>query len=905
MKTLFAGAFCTLFAVLLSAGITPQRLRCEYRSNPMGMDEEQPRLEWVNMASPGERGQRQTAWQVQVIADGGKWGAADAAWNSGKVASPESVQIVYGGAPLQPRMRYLWRVRVWDRDGHASPWSATAFFETGMLGRAWQARWIGAPWQDEDGKKDADAAPLLRTGFELPADIVQARAYVTGLGYFELYVNGHRVGDDVLTPAQSDYGRREAIRVGHPIDPVFSGHRVFYLTYDVTPLLKPGANAVGAMLGNGWYNRDDGREGQLGFGAPRMILELRVKCADGSERVVATDGRWKAAKGPVVFNRIYQGEHYDARREQPGWSCAGFDDRSWSPAALRKEPGGCLQAQPAACDRVMEVIKPVSITKLGEGRYRLSFPEEIAGWLRFRVRGAAGQKIDVRWFAQDTTGKQDYNGKNSYTLRGGGEETYAPHFTWFVFKDVELEGWPGELKADQVRAEAVYTGVETTGRFACSNPLFEKIDRLYWRSQTDNLHGVLSSDCPHRERLGYTGDGQASCVTAIHHFDLAAFYTKWVQDYFDAQHPVSGYVTDTAPFEGGGGGPAWGAACILVPWQVYLHYGDRRILERHYAGMKHFLLWMYSLTAPDGTLFCKLPDGKDTFWLNLGDWCAPDKKQPPRDLVHTFYLWRCTDLMARTARALGLEGDACTYQVLADRTAAAFHAKFYNAQTGSYGPVGGDVFALAMGVSADRLSKVRAALAANLAANGDHLDTGIFGTGFLFDVLCDNGMNELAYRVMNQRTRPSYGWWIEQGWTTTSEYWEGVGSRNHPMFGGGLAWYYRRLAGLEADEAAPGYRHLLIRPRPAGDLAHVEYATRTPYGEASVSWRKSGGTFALEAVVPVGATARVTLPCWTAARATEGGRPLTEARGVAVRGQGEGVLTVEIGSGVYAFSVRE
>ena len=892
-------------ACACSASLSPARLRCEYRESPLGMDEPEPRFEWVNQAEPHERGQCQTAWQVQVASTVKALGGRGEAWDSGKVASPESIQVAYRGRPLQPCLRYWWRVRVWDRDGKGSAWSRPAFFETGLLGRPWQASWIGAPWQDEDGKKDAEAAPLLRKAFDLPQEVVQARAYVTGVGYYELYVNGKRVGDDVLTPSQTDYGKRASIKVVHPVDPVFSGHRVLYQTYDVTALLKAGPNAVGAMLGNGWYNRHDGREGQLGYGAPRFLLQLHVRLAGGAERVIVSDGTWKASKGPVVFNGLYAGEHYDARLEQPGWCAAGFDDGAWLLAAPRKAPGGVLQAQSAPADRVMEVVKPTSLTKLGDGRYKLVFPEEIAGWLRLRVKGQAGQKVEVRWIAQDTVGKQDYNGKNSYTLRGGAEETYAPRFTWFVFKEAELTGWPGELSTDQVQAEAVYTSVETTGRFRCSNALFEKINRLYWRSQTDNLHGALSSDCPHRERLGYTGDGQASCVTAIHNFDLAAFYTKWVQDFFDAQHPVSGYVTDTAPFEGGGGGPAWGAACILVPWQVYLHYGDRRMLERHYAGMKHFLQWMYAQSSADGTLFSKLPDGKDTFWLNLGDWCAPDKKQPPRDLVHTFYLWRCTDFMARIADALGLEGDACTYRALAGKTAAAFHAKFYDAKKGSYGPVGGDVFALAMGVPQERLGRVRGALAATLAAGGGHLDTGIFGTGFLFETLCDSGLNELAYAALDKRTRPSYGWWIEQGWTTTGEYWEGASSRNHPMFGGGLSWFYRRLAGFEADEAAPGYRRILIQPRVAGGATEASYATRTPYGEASATWLKKEGCLTLDTVIPVGSAACVTLPVSPTSRVEESGLPLAQAKGVTVTGRGGSWLRLETGSGPYKFVVRE
>jgi alpha-L-rhamnosidase len=894
-----------LSASTASATLMPTLLHCEYRVNPLGMDEPAPRLEWVNQSAAHERGERQTAWQVQVATSPMRLEQGPDLWESGKQLSDASTQIAYAGKPLQPRQCCYWRVRVWDKGGRESAWSNVATFETGQMGLPWQAQWIGAPWQEEDGKKDADAAPLLRKSFELPEDIVQARAYVTGLGFYELYLNGQKVGDDVLTPAQTDYGKRERIKVIHPVDPVFSGYRVLYQTYDVTALLKKGGNAVGAMLGNGWYNRNDGHEGELGYGAARFLLELHVRLRDGSERVICSDGTWKALKGPVTFNWMFAGEHYDARLEQPGWCAPTFDDRAWQTVALRKAPGGVLQAQGAPTDRVMEIIKPVSITKLGDKHYKLSFPEEISGWLRIRVKGSAGQKVEMRWLAQDTQGKQDYNGKNSYTLKGDGEEIYAPRFTWFVFKNVELIGWPGELTPESVQAEAVYTSVETTGKFACSNPLFEKINRLYWRSQTDNLHGALSSDCPHRERLGYTGDGQASCVTALHTFDLASFYTKWVQDYFDAQHPVTGYVPDTAPFEGGGGGPAWGAACILVPWQVYLHYGDRRILEQHYAGMKRFLAWMHSQKGPDGILFCKLPDGKDTFWLNLGDWCAPGKKQPPRDLVHTFYLWRCTDFMARIATALGMKDDASKYAAMAQKTAEAFHQKFYDSGKGSYGPVGGDVFALVMGVPSERLAPVRKALAANMQANNGHLDTGIFGTGFLFETLCDHGLNELAYRALDKRTQPSFGWWLEQGLTTTGEEWDGTNSRNHPMFGGGLSWLYRRLAGVETEEAAPGFRRIRIQPRLLDGISHASYATRTPYGELSVAWEKQAGNLTLKIIVPVGSTACVTLPAALSAKVEESGTPLAQAAGVKLLSRTADALSFETGSGVYHVVVRD
>jgi alpha-L-rhamnosidase len=317
--------------------------------------------------------------------------------------------------------------------------------------------------------------------------------------------------------------------------------------------------------------------------------------------------------------------------------------------------------------------------------------------------------------------------------------------------------------------------------------------------------------------------------------------------------------------------------------------------------MKHYLSWMHAQAGADGILFCKLPDGKDTFWLNLGDWCAPDKKQPPRDLVHTFYLWRCTDFMARIATALGKGGDACTYRMLAEKTAAAFHAKFYDAEKGTYGPVGGDVFALVMGVPQERLARVRQALANNMEANGGHLDTGIFGTSFLFETLCDQGLNEAAYRAMDKRTRPGFGWWVEQGWTTTSEYWEGGGSRNHPMFGGGLSWLYRRLAGLQADESAPGYRRLIVRPYPVGDVTRASYATRTPYGEASAAWERSGPGMTLQLEIPVGSTARVLLPAF--GKVMESGVPVGQSPDVKVIRRTDDVQELETGSGHYTFAV--
>lgn len=446
-------------------------------------------------------------------------------------------------------------------------------------------------------------------------------------------------------------------------------------------------------------------------------------------------------------------------------------------------------------------------------------------------------------------------------MKGEGPEDYATRFTWYVFREVELSGWPGELHPGQLTAEAVYSDVETTGGFACSNPLLNRIDRIWWRTQLDNMHGAVASDCPHRERSAYTGDGQTVCATVMHRFDAAAFYSKWIGDILAAQNPDTGYVPNGAPWQPGcGGGVAWGAAICIMPWEFYLHYGDRDMLARNLDGMKGYVDYLDGWADADGVIYARAPHGREpVYWMNLGDWCPPGKL-PSDTLVHTFYYWRCADIAARTARVLGDSAGAQRYGALAERVRRAFHGRFYDPGTGSYGPFGGDVFALYMGVPPERYPRVCAALRDNIRRNGGHLDTGIYGTQFLLEVLCDNGMNDLAYGIMTKRTFPSFGHWVEQGATTMWEQWDGGNSHCHPMFGACLTWLYRRVAGMESDPERPGYRHIVFRPRPVGDLTWARYAQLTSRGEASVRWERTAGGFMLEADIPAGSTATVWVP---------------------------------------------
>ncbi len=895
-----------------SAGLYPDRLTCEYLRNPMVVDILKPRLSWINIASGNERGQVQTAWEIRIAGNKENLlaGISDL-WNSGKVFSDQSVNIPYEGKPLTSRQDCWWQVRVWDRKGKVSDWSQPAFWSMGMLKAGdWKAQWIGAPWQDElplpkpmapkriGSKPDKlpPPAPLLRKSFTIDKDVASARAYVTGLGFFELYFNDEKVSDDVLVPNISLYSRRKNLRpIGVMIRNNFREYRVFYLSYDIKNLLKPGENVIGVLLGNGFYN--PASYWCEGYGSPRFLGQIHITYTDGSEQVILSDQSWKASKSPIVSDLMYDGEHYDARLEQPGWCTPGFNDSGWENVVIRKSPEGKLKAHMSPTDRVMERFSPVRLEQLGQGHYKVDFGQEISGWLHLlNVSGEAGHRIEIKYVCESP------NGDNSFTLKGGGPESYAARFTWFVFREVEIINWPGELKPEQLEAEAVYTNVETTGKFECSNSLFNTINKIWWRSQTDNMHNGIASDCPHRERSPYTGDGQVSCVTVMHNFDSRSFYTKWIQDILGAQNPETGYVPNGAPWQPGcGGGVAWGAAINIMPWEFYLHYGDIDMLRNNYEGMKGYIKYMLTWTDEDGIMFSQAPDRqKPNQWLNLGDWCAPGKL-PPDNMVHTFYLWRCSDLTAKAARALGRTTEAEEYNKLAESTKKSFQQKFFDEEKGSYGPNGGNIFALKMGVPDQQKALVISALKADIAANKGHIDTGIFGTQFFFEVLSDYGLHELAYEVMNQRTKPGFGWWIGQGATTTWEQWDGGGSRNHPMFGGGIVWFYRKLAGINTDENKPGYRHIIFKPQPAGDIAFVSYSGLTPYGPAEITWNKDSGKFTMKITVPVGSTATVYVPASKTGGITESGRKIRKPGPVTYLGTEDGYVIYKVESGNYRF----
>jgi alpha-L-rhamnosidase len=912
MRNLLAAALLSIVAASSVAGIAPSQLRCEYLINPAVVDVTNPRLSWVNIADPRDRGQIQTAWEIRVASSRQLLEKADL-WNSGKVSSDQSFNIRYAGKTLSSRQDCWWQVRTWDRNGKPSIWSEPAYWGMGLLDASeWKAQWIGAPWQGEEAlpkptrgqqtqpRPMPPPAPLLRKAFPISKQIASAKAFVTGLGFFEFYVNGKKVGDDVMVPNVTAYAKRPGLENNYiSLPDNFKEYRVMYLAYDIKALLTPGANAVGAILGNGFYNAPI--NWTQSYGSPRFFGQIYITYTDGTEEVIVSDQTWKASRSPIVMDLVYDGEHYDARLEQPDWSTAVFDDTKWEAAAIRKTPEGKMKAHMSPTDKVMESLAPIKIESLGGNKYAVDFGQEISGWLRIQaVQGEAGRKIDFKYICESPVGA------NTYTMKGGGPESYASRFTWFVFRKVEISNWPGELKAEQLRAEAVYSDVATTGKFETSNSLFNNINKIWWRSQTDNMHGGIASDCPHRERSPYTGDGQVACVTVIHNFDARAFYTKWIQDILGAQNPETGYVPNGAPWQPGcGGGVAWGAAMQIMPWEFYLHYGDVDMLSNNYDGMKGYIRYMLTWTNDAGIMFSQAPSpAKPNQWLNLGDW-APAFELPQQDMVHTFYLWRCADITAQTARVLGKNSEEYEYALLAERTKAAFQKKFYDPEKGTYGPFGGNIFALKMGVPPNQFPRVIAALRSDIAARGGHLDTGIFGTQFFFEVLSENGMHDLAFEAMNKKTQPSYGWWLEQGATTTWEHWNGNASRNHPMFGGGIVWFYRVLAGMNIDPSRPGYKHIVFKPQPAGNVTSTSYFNETQFGKAGINWTRTGNEFKMNVEVPVGTTATVYVPASNANNVTEGGKKIKSSDMIRFQKSENGYAVYSVGSGTYSFVVRQ
>ena len=874
MKRIFF-LLTAILPLLANAQLRVTGLTVEHMVNPAVVDARQPRLSWINEPRDERvKGERQTAYRIVVASTEERLrrGRYDL-WDSGRVPSDCSVLVPYGGRTLASGQDCYWKVQTWNARGKRSKWSPVGHWGMGLLKESdWQARWITSP-------QPSQGAPLLRKAFTLRRKVLRAKAFVTAGGFFELYINGKRVGDDYLVPNLTNYSVRQDLDKGSiPIDPRFTDYRIMYLAYDITQQLHEGGNAAGLMLGRGFYDTESGRVRT--FGKACALCQIEVTYDDGTREVVATDESWLTRPSAITMNGVYEGEVYDARLETPGWAEPGIDESSWQRAVLATPPTGRLTAHTAPTDRITEVLQPVSIQRR-DSTFLVTFEKEVAGWVRLKdFHAAEGQRIEVKYLSESPLGQQVFfAGKPSarpegtlhtwrtlnsklYTLNS--QHSYAPRFTWFVFSQVEVIGLDS-LSATQIQAEAVNTDVRPWAKFHTSNPLINSIYAAWVRSQLDNMHGGIASDCPHRERLPYTGDGQIAAAMVMLNFDAAAFYQKWIRDMRDAQNPATGYVPNGAPWQPTcGGGVAWGAALNTMSWEYYLQYGDRQLLQQAYQPMRAQLRNMQTWLTPDSTMYQQMRNpvtGELLYWLNLGDW-VPPYGMPSDEIVHTFYLWLCATNAARTAAVLGDEAGRQECDVIARRTWRAFHRKFYDEATGSYGDFGPNILALYMGVPEERKQKVIQALRREVMETHDgHINTGFVTTKFFFETLTDIGLHDVATTAMLKTDYPSYGHWLAQGATVTWEQWNGENSHNHPMFGGGLTWLPRRLAGINVTTDGAGYRHFDVRPYPASGIDTVHYSLPTPQGLiTSCVISHNGHLRHLELRVPVGSTATVHLP---------------------------------------------
>jgi len=956
-----AAALALLHGLDTRAGVIVENLRCELRANPLGIDCPQPRLAW--MLRSDHRAETQTAYHVLAASRPGILAREEGdLWDSGKVLSHDSIHVLYAGKPLRSGQRVWWKVRVWGTADQPSEFSEPAWFETALLeAEDWRAQWIQA--KPDRAIPDAEMfednpAPLLRKEFALEKEIRRARAYVSGLGYYELRLNGERVGDHVLDPGWTSYARR-----------------VLYSTYDVTAQLRRGPNALGLMLGNGWFNPLPLRlwnhinlRDTLPHGEPRVILQLVVEFADGTFQTVVTDETWRACDGPIVRNNVYLGEVYDARREQPGWDTPGFDDSRWTHTLRSAAPKlGPLRAQDAPPIRVTTLIKPVNRTEPKPGAFIFDLGQNFAGWARLRVSGPAGTRVRLRYgellepdgtlngmtavCGQIKGGGKDYRydgvGQpktafqiDEYVLRGdapdssapgnapnladpltvplsptrGGRvseseprgpvtpgriEVYTPRFTFHGFRYVEVTGYPGTPGLDALEGLRLNSDVPSAGSFECSNDVFNRIQRMVLWTELSNIFSV-QSDCPHREKFGYGGDIVASSEMAMLNFDMARFYAKAAQDLVDDVRTNGGF-TETAPFvgisdEGLGdkSGPVGWGTAQPLLLVQLRQYYGERRLIEDQYDAARRWVALLRANAVEGILDNGISDHESL---------APK----PRALTGTAFYYFNARLLAQLAGALGREADAREANALADSIQDAFNRKFLAPDTGRYDIASQacQAFALHYGlVPADQQARALDVLVQDVARHDDHLTTGIFGTKYLLEALTDAGRADVAYRIVNQRTFPGWGHMLERGATTLWEHWEfsdNTYSHNHPMFGSVSEWFYKALAGIQPAPDAVGFNRILIKPQPVGDLRWVRATHDCVRGRISSAWERSADTFTLRLSIPGNATAVVHIPSTDPTRVTEGGQPAASVPGIRFLRTDGHAAVFGIGSGDYTF----
>lgn len=891
-----------LLAVVCCAQVKVNNLLCENRTNPLGMDVVQPRFSW--QLNSDKRNEMQTAYRVEVSESPEFHGHV---WDSGKISSDSSVFITYKGKPLVSSKRYYWRVRIWDNHGAASQWSPVAWWQTALLNNGdWKAKWITPAYAEDTTNRPS---PLMRKQFDIHKKIRSAIAYITAHGMYEARINGQRVGDAYLTPGWTSYN-----------------HRLEYQTYDVTDMLKEGENAVGAMLGNGWYR------GIIGYADKRnvygkdiaLLMQINITYDDGSTGIIASDESWKSSTGEVLYSEIYNGEIIDHNKQRTGWANAGFNDSGWSAVQVQDYPKNILLATYNEMVKKHETFKPVRIFKTPKGERVIDFGQNLVGWVVLKVKGKSGDTITVSHAeVLDKEGNfytanlRAAKAQDMYILKGNGEETFEPHFTFHGFQFIRIKGYPGdEILPENVTAVALYSDMKPTGTFVTSNPLINQLQHNIQWGQKGNFLDV-PTDCPQRdERLGWTGDAQVFSRTATFNMGVNDFFAKWMRDVAADQSPegaVPFVIPNCLGFTQCSTG--WADVATIVPWNMYLAYGDKRILQTQYPSMKAWVDYMQHKS-------------KNDLWntgFHFGDWLfysVDDDTDGSSAITDKYFIAQCfyaysTQLLINAAKVLNKQDDINTYTLLLKRIKDAFY-KEYVTPNGRL--VSGTQTAYTLALNFDMLPESLRPQAAqrlveNIHAYDNHLTTGFLGTPYLCHVLTRFGYNNVAYRLLLQDTYPSWLYPVKMGATTIWERWDGIrpdksfeaasmNSFNHYSYGAIGDWMYRSMAGLDTYDDGPGYKHIRIMPHPGADFTKASASLETYYGKATSGWDVKNNKTYYTIEVPANTKADIYLPASSPNDITEEDKALALDKDIQVGAGENGYVLIKTGSGSYHFAVN-
>lgn len=825
-------------------------LKCEHLHNPLGIDAENPRFSW--QIKSDANGTEQVAYQI-IIGIDEHFLAEGNVWNSGKVNADDNL-VVYSGPALEPFTKYFWGIQIWDTHGsHAV--SDVSTFETGMMV---MSNWKGS-WITDTRDIDLKPAPYFRKDFRTEKKVNSARAYVAAAGLFELTVNGQKIGDHKLDPTYTRFDRRN-----------------LYVTHDVTEALNNGLNSIGVLLGNGWYNHQSTAVWYFHEAPwrarPKFCMDLRIEFENGSVEIISTDNSWKTSQSPVIFNSIYTAEHYDAQLEQAGWDIPGFDESQWKSAENTPAPSNSITAQTLQPIRNVEKILPVFMKKFNEQTYVFDLGRNIAGVSELTVSGPAGTKIklihselihengrvdlsniDVHFRPTDDS---DPFQTDIFILSGKGEETFSPRFNYKGFQYVEvISDQPVLLDQNSLAGYFMHSDVPPVGKISSSNPTINKIWEAGNNSYLSNLFGY-PTDCPQREKNGWTGDAHIAVETGLYSFDGITVYEKWMADHRDEQQP-NGVLPAIIPTDGWGyhwaNGPDWTSTIALIPWNVYLFYGDSKILSDNYDNIKRYVDHIDDL-YPTGL----------TDW-GLGDW-VPVKSRAPKELTSTAYYYTDALILSKAAGILGKQIDEKYYAQLAEKIKNGLNEKYLDEATGIYGKGLQTELSVPLmwGMVPEGLvEKVVANLVKKVEAENFHIDVGILGSKAILNALSENGYADVAYKIASQETFPSWGWWMVNGATTFYENWNIEAMRdlslNHIMFGEINAWFYKALGGIKPDPEHPGFKNILLKPNFVEGLDQFSAEHDGPYGKIVSSWEKKDNAVTYKVAIPPNSSATVTL----------------------------------------------